>query len=92
MPRELTVPTQTIKEEIAMVEEAVGVYVRVMVGVLNSENKFDLLIPAKEYRITGNDLEELVGGPTNWAPDKPTGTYRNEDLWHYIDLQRNANA
>jgi hypothetical protein len=63
-----------------------------VVGFLDSEDKFDLSIPTKEYRIMKNDYQELTGVPTNWAPDKPSGTYRNEDLWHYIDLQRNANA
>ena len=92
MSREVTVPASIVKEDIYLIEEAVGIAVRVVVGFLNSENKFDLAIPTKEYRILGNDYQELVGGPTNWATDKPTGTYRNEDLWHYIDLQRYANA
>ena len=92
MAREITIPAQTAREEIAVVEEAVGVYVRITVGVLKPDNTFDFNIPVKEYRITGNDLEELTGGPTTWAPDKPSGTYRNEDLWHYIDLQRAENA
>ena len=88
MPRDITIPTQTIREEIAVIEEAVGVYVRVTVGVLKSDDTFDLNIPIKEYRITGDDLVELNGPPTTWATDKPSGTYRNEDLWHYIDLFR----
>lgn len=92
MPREITVPATTRKEDIYLIEEAVGIAVRVVVGFLDSEDKFDLSIPTKEYRIMTNDYQELTGVPTNWAPDKPSGTYRNEDLWHYIDLQRNANA
>lgn len=85
MARDITIPSQTLTQEIALVEEAVGVYVRVMVGVLKPDNTFDTTIQAKEYRIMGDDLAELNGPPTEWAPDKPTGTYRNEDLWHYID-------
>lgn len=88
MPRDITIPTQTMREEIAVIEEAVGVYVRITVGVLKSDDTFDLNIPIKEYRITGDDLVELNGPPTTWATDKPNGTYRNEDLWHYIDLFR----
>lgn len=92
MPREVIIPTRTVKEDIVSVEEAVGICVRVVVGVLDAEDKFDLSIPTKEYRISGNDLIELTGEPTSWAPDKPVGTYRNDDLWHYIDLQRAENA
>jgi hypothetical protein len=90
MSRDITIPSQALTEEIALVEEAVGVYVRVMVGILKSDNTFDTTIQAKEYRITGDDLVELNGPPTAWSPDKPTGTYRNEDLWHFIDLLRQS--
>jgi hypothetical protein len=92
MPREVTVPVQTLTEEIAVVEEAVGVYVRVTVGILKSDGAFDLSIPVKEYRIMDEYLTELNGPPTEWAPDKPNGTYRNQDLWHFIDILRNTNA
>jgi hypothetical protein len=92
MPREINIPASTIKEDIYLIEESVGIAVRVVVGFLNSENKFDLEIPTKHYRILGADYQELVGFPPAWAPDKPSGTYRNEDLWHYIDLQRAENA
>lgn len=92
MPREISVPTQIIREEIAVVEEAVGVYVRVTVGVLKPDNAFDFNIPVKEYRIMDEHLTELNGPPTDWAPDKPNGTYRNQDLWHFIDILRSANA
>lgn len=92
MPREVTVPVQTLREEIAVVEEAIGVYVRVTVGILKADGTFDLSIPVKEYRIMDEHLAELTGPPTEWAPDKPDGTYRNQDLWHFIDILRNTNA
>jgi hypothetical protein len=93
MPRQITIPSQTVQEDIIVLEESPGNYIRVVVGVLKTgSTAFNTDIPTKEYRITGADLTELIGGPTNWATDKPSGTYRNEDLWHYIDLQRNANA
>jgi hypothetical protein len=38
--------------------------------------------------IDGANYTELNGPPTSWAPDKPTGTYRNQDLWHFIDILR----
>jgi hypothetical protein len=87
MARDITIPSQTIKEEIVVVEELVNQYVRVVVGVLNEDGKtFNTNMGVKEYRIVGNNLAELNGPPTAWSPDKPTGTYRNEDLWHFIDL------
>lgn len=93
MARQITIPTQSYVEEIIVVEESPGNYVRVVVGVLKANStSLNNDIPTKEYRIIDEDLAELVGDPTSWAPDKPIGTYRNEDLWHYIDLQRNANA
>lgn len=92
MAREITIPAQTTREEIAVVEEAVGVYIRVTVGVLKPDNTFDLSVPIKEYRIMGADMDELTGPPTDWAPDKPNGTYRNEDLWFFIDRYRGLNA
>jgi len=92
MPREVIIPSYTAREEIYLIEEAVGIAVRVVVGVLDSEDNFDLTIPTKEYRILGADYKELTGEPPSWATDKPSGTYRNEDVWHYIDLQRNERA
>ena len=89
MARDITIPSQTVQEEIVVVEELVDQYVRVVVGVLNEDGKtFNTNMGIKEYRIVGNNLTELNGPPTAWSPDKPTGTYRNEDLWHYIDLLR----
>jgi hypothetical protein len=87
MARDITIPSQTVKEEIVVVEELVNQYVRVVVGVLNQDGKtFNTNMGVKEYRIVGDNLTELNGPATAWAPDKPTGTYRNEDLWHFIDL------
>lgn len=87
MARDITIPAKTVQEEIIVVEEAVGQYVRVVVGILNEDGKtFNTNEGVKEYRIVGEDLTELNGPATAWSPDKPTGTYRNEDLWHYIDL------
>jgi hypothetical protein len=92
MPRELSVPAQTVQEEILALEESPGRYVRVVVGILNSDGlTFNTALGVKEYRIMDSDLAELTGGPTSWSPDKPSGTYRNQDLWHYIDLKRNSN-
>lgn len=87
MARDITIPSQTVKEEIVVVEELVNQYVRVVVGVLNEDGKtFNTNMGVKEYRIVGDNLTELNGPAPAWATDKPMGTYRNEDLWHFIDL------
>ena len=39
MARDITIPSQTVKEEIVVVEELVNQYVRVVVGVLNKDGK-----------------------------------------------------
>lgn len=34
------------------------------------------------------DYTELMIANPSWAPNKPAGTFRKEDLWHFIDLIR----
>lgn len=91
MARNITIPSQTVQEEIVVVEEAVNQYVRIVVGILNPDGEsFNTNLGVQEYRITGDDLAELNGPPTTWSPNKPNGTYRNEDLWHFVDLIRQS--
>ncbi len=63
--------------------------VRVTIGVLNEEGVFLTPQNFESYEIYGDDYNELIGPPTAWALDKPIGTYRNEDLWHFVDKYRN---
>jgi hypothetical protein len=89
MPRQVTIPAETIYEDIQSLNEyPEQEIVRVVVGSTDSEGVF--LVPQQfnTYEIQGDMYTELVGPPTSWAPDKPDGTYRNEDLWHFIDLLR----
>ena len=92
--REVTIPQQTYTEDFLSIEEMPGNRVRVVVGVRTQDGaNFDIeKYPFKEYVIQGDDLTELNGPAAEWAPDKPAGTYRNQDLWHFIDKQRNTNA
>ena len=94
MPREVVIPQQAYVEEFMLVEEFPGSRVRVVVGVLREDGKsFDVeRYRPQEFIIQGEDLEELNGPPTEWAPDKPEGTYRNQDIWHFVDKMRSANA
>lgn len=93
MPRTSTRPAETVSEEIRGVEEfpAHGVtpgIVRVLVGRVDESGSFIVPQQFQTYLIEGAQYDELCGPATDWAPDKPAGTYRNEDLWHFIDLQR----
>jgi hypothetical protein len=94
MPRQVTIPQQSYTEDIMTIYETPGVGVRVYVGVLAEDGQsFDnAAYKPQEFLISGEMYTELNGPPTSWAPDKPDGTYRNQDLWHFIDILRNTNA
>lgn len=94
MSRQITIPQQSYTEDIMTIYETPGVGVKVYVGVLAEDGQSfnNATYKPQEFLISGEMYTELNGPPTNWSPDKPNGTYRNEDLWHYINLQRNANA
>lgn len=34
------------------------------------------------------DYQELMSANPSWAPNKPGGVFRKEDLWHFVDLIR----
>lgn len=89
MPREFTIPPQFVREEIRSLEElpAIGA-VQVMVGLIDGAGAFIQPQNFTTYVIEGANYRALVGEPAAWAPDKPAGTYRNEDLWHFVDLLR----
>jgi hypothetical protein len=94
MSRQITIPQQSYTEDIMTIYETPGVGVKVYVGVLAEDGQsFDnASYKPQEFLISGEMYTELNGPPTSWAPDKPDGTYRNQDLWHFIDILRNTNA
>lgn len=94
MPRQITIPQQSYTEDIMTIYETPGVGVKVYVGVLAEDGQsFDnASYKPQEFLISGEMYTELNGPPTSWAPDKPDGTFRNQDLWHFIDILRNTNA
>jgi len=34
------------------------------------------------------DYADLMSANPSWAPNKPAGVFRQEDLWHFVDLIR----
>ena len=94
MSRQITIPQQSYTEDIMTIYETPGVGVKVYVGVLAEDGQsFDnASYKPQEFLISGEMYTELNGPPTSWAPYKPDGTYRNQDLWHFIDILRSTNA
>lgn len=50
-------------------------------GIIDGEN---IIKPAKLY------YTDLMSANPTWAPNKPANTFRKEDLWHFVDLLRQA--
>jgi hypothetical protein len=88
MPRQVDIPAQVVYEDFRTIEEVPNTLVNVMVGKTDSSGEFIVPQQFSNYIIDGDNYTELNGPPTSWAPDKPTGTYRNQDLWHFIDILR----
>lgn len=87
--RNIIVPQEEVLEDIQALSEIPGHSVTVYVGIWDN-NKGDWVIPQifKTYIIEKGMYEELVSANPEWAPSKPAGTYRNEDLWRFIDIIR----
>src|SRR4051812_17231176 len=92
MPRTITIPAREVREEIRMLEEYPPTVlggpgsVRIVIGVVDDEGKWVESIPSRTVQIDGSKYDELVGlTAPEWAPGKPPGTYRNEDLWPLVD-------
>jgi hypothetical protein len=87
MPRQVTIPAETIYEEIQSLQEfPEEQLVTVIVGVTDAEGVFIVPQQFRTYQITGDMYTELNSANPSWDPAKPAGTYFNADLWHFIDL------
>lgn len=90
MSRTITIPSMTVTEAINDIQEVPNLMVRFLVGIVDGNGNFVLGQTFQTFVVSGEQYIELNGPPLSWCPDKPTGTYRNDDLWHYVDLQRNS--
>jgi hypothetical protein len=90
MPRNITIPAQTYTEEVQSIEEyPVDRLVRVVVGRIGDDGRWIVPQRFQTLEIQGDLFDQLIGDGEGWAePDKPVGTYRNEDLWYFIDFLR----
>lgn len=93
MPREVIIPAETVYEDIQSLNEfPEQQVVRVVVGVTDAEGVFIVPQQFKTYEIYGDNYVELNSANPSWDPEKPAGTYFNQDLWHFIDILRSTNA
>jgi hypothetical protein len=91
MPREITIPAETVYEEIQSLNEfPEQQIVRVVVGVTDAEGVFIVPQQFQTYEIYGDMYIELNSANPSWDPTKPAGTYFNQDLWHFIDILRQS--
>lgn len=89
MPREVTIPAETVYEEIQSLQEFPDQQlVRVIVGKTDPTGAFIVPQQFYEYAISGDMYIDLNSANPSWNPAKPAGTYFNEDLWHFIDIIR----
>lgn len=86
--RTTVIPEKTVTEDINLIEENPGIQVRFLVGQRESNGNWVVPQQFETFIVAGEQYVELNGPPQPWCPDKPIGTYRNEDLWHYVDLAR----
>lgn len=87
MPRQVNIPAETIYEEIQSLQEfPEEQLVRIIVGVTDVNGTFLVPQQYKVYNISGDMYTELNSANPSWNPNKPAGTYFNDDLWHFIDL------
>jgi len=86
--RTVVIPEQTVIEDISLIDETPGLQVRFTVGRKESNGNWIVPQEFQIFVISGDQYTELNGPPLSWCPDKPEGTYRNTDLWHYVDLSR----
>ena len=94
MPREKILPPveqRIVREEIRLVTHEVGRGVAVHVATLKDgaspgdPDPWDESVPVRTYWIGDDDYRELMADRPAFAPQKPAGQFRREDLWPLVD-------
>ena len=91
--RAVTIPAINAYEEIHSIEEYVPAQftagsVRVSVRTVDMNGVIVKGVPLKQYTIKDADYHKLTGPAVPDIPGKPAGTFRNQDLWFFIDQMR----
>jgi hypothetical protein len=91
MSRQITIPSQTLTEEIQSIAEYPNEkFVTVVIGNVDDNGEFIVPQQLKTYEIRQDMYDELNSANPSWNSAKPEGTYFNEDLWHFIDILRQS--
>lgn len=99
--RTVTLPSQTITENIQSIEYQINAYVQVVVGVGSEENgRFKYVVPQQFDVIRIMDSPEVLDPQTqevvrpaitdfsDLMTEYPNGSFTADDLWPYIDKVR----
>lgn len=99
--RVITIPQQTVSEEIQSVDHVIGSVVRITIGVGTEINgvfqytipqQFDVVMIADRNEVldpeTGAVLQPSLSDYTDLSTQYPNGSWATDDLWPYIDLIR----
>lgn len=89
MPHEITIPEKIVSEEIQSITEFPDIkLITVVTGIVNADGEFVVPQQFSTFQIRNDMYDELLSGNPSWDPEKPAGTYFNQDLWHFIDMLR----
>ena len=83
--------TITVTEDIVSIEHKINSFVRMLLGRGSTVNGEFQVAPDQNYdviMIMNDDYTDLMSANPSWASNKPAGTFRKEDLWHFVDLIR----
>ena len=80
--------------EMATAEQIVNIFedkrskvISIVVALTNVESEF---IYEEHYEIKSDHYELLMSEYPDFAPSKPKNEYREEDIWHFVDLIRSV--
>jgi hypothetical protein len=88
MARNIIVPATAATEDIVSLTEYPGKMVRFHVGLVAGDGTILNPNSVEMFELTGDNFAALMSGNPAWAPRKPANTYRNEDLWYFVDKLR----
>ena len=87
----ITLPARTITVQIASFNHQKGQSVLVILskGSVGEAGNFipapmTGFDPAMTQVIDGDNYTDLMSDRPSWAPNKPAGTFREDDLWQFI--------
>jgi hypothetical protein len=88
MGRQVTLPAVEATEEIISLLEYPGKMVRFNVGLVDENGVLTNPERVESYELIDDEFAELMSESPAWAQGKPANTYRNEDLWVFVDRRR----